>query len=168
MDDLLRIAVQWLHVASGVLWIGAGAYALLVILPALEAMAPAARGPAMAEIAPRQVRYVLRMAEVTLATGVANLLVSGRARLLEDPLGSRWAIVMTVGIVLAVVIYGILRGAVVPLMRRMLALGPKAASGDAAAAGEVAAMRGRLRGLATTQVALGLTVILAMVAARFS
>src|SRR3989454_4189273 len=76
MEALLRIAVQWLHVSAGVLWIGGGVYTILVQLPALLAAPPAARGPAMAQLAPRQIRYILRVAELTVATGLLNLFVS--------------------------------------------------------------------------------------------
>src|SRR5687768_18536024 len=83
-------------------------------------MPMAARGPALMALGPRQVRYILRVAELTLVTGVGNLLLSGRARQLEEPFGSRWAMVMVIGIVLAVVLYGLVRGMTKPLVERLL------------------------------------------------
>ena len=80
MDQVIRIGVQWLHVTAGVLWIGGGFYTIFVQLPALAAMPPAARGPAMAALAPRQIRYILRVAEATIGLGLINLFVSGRAQ----------------------------------------------------------------------------------------
>ncbi|HEY9325387.1 MAG TPA: hypothetical protein VIS26_02355, partial [Candidatus Limnocylindria bacterium] len=136
MDDLFRITTQFLHVFAGVLWIGGGFYTLLVQLPGLMAAPPAARGPVSAQLAPRQIFYILRVAELTLVTGVLNLFASGRAEQFKDPLGSRWSIVLGLGIILAFGLYALVRATVVPWTRRMLTLGPKAAGGDAAAAAE--------------------------------
>jgi uncharacterized membrane protein len=168
VDDLFRITVQFLHVFSGVLWIGGGLYTLFVQLPALMASPPAARGPVLAQLAPRQVRYLLRVAEVTIATGVLNVFASGRGQQLSDPLSSRWAIVLTIGILLALGLYGLTRAAIVPAIRRMLALGPQAAAGDAAAAAEAGRIVARLRRLGQVQIGLGVLIILAMVTARLS
>lgn len=168
MDDILRIGVQWLHVLAGVVWIGAGFYVTFVQLPALASMPLAARGPALMALGPRQVFYILRAAEVTIASGVANLLLSGRARQLEDVFGSRWALVMTAGIVLALVLYGLARGLTKPLVERLLAVAPRAAGGDAAAAAQVPVLRGRIQRLGIIQITIGTVILLAMVAARFS
>lgn len=168
MDDLIRIVVQWLHVLSGVLWVGGGFYTVLVQLPALAAMPMIAHGPALMELGPRQVRYILRVAELTLATGVANLLLSGRARQLEEPFGSRWALVMVVGIVLTFVLYGLTRGMTKPLVERFLSVAPQAAAGDEAAAAQVPVLRERIRRLGLIQVAIGTVILLVMVMARFS
>ena len=62
----------------------------------------------MAQLAPRQIFYILRVAELTLVTGFLNLFASGRAQQLEDPLGSRWAIVILLGILLALGLYGLI------------------------------------------------------------
>lgn len=168
MDDALRIAVQWLHVLAGVVWIGAGYYVTFVQLPALASMPVAARGPALMALGPRQIRWILRSAEITIASGVGNLLLSGRARQLEDVFGSRWALVMAAGIVLALVLYGLARGVTKPLVERLLAVAPQAAGGDATAAAQVPVLRGRIQRLALIQLAIGTVILLAMVTARYS
>lgn len=168
MDDLLRIGVQWLHVLAGVIWIGAGFYVTFVQLPALASMPLAARGPALVALGPRQVFYILRAGEVTIVSGVANLLLSGRARQLEDVLGSRWALVMAAGIVLALVLYGLARGLTKPLVERLLTVAPQAAGGDAAAAAQVPALRARIQRLGIIQITIGTAILLTMVTARFS
>ena len=168
MDDLIRIVVQWLHVLSGVLWIGGGFYTVLVQLPALAEMPMSARGPALMAFGPRQVRYILRVAELTLATGFGNLLLSGRARQLEQPFGSRWAMVMVVGIVLAFILYGLARGMTKPLVGRLLAVAPQAAAGDQAAAAQVPILRERIRRLGLIQISIGAVILFVMVMARFS
>jgi uncharacterized membrane protein len=168
MDDLFRLITQFLHVFAAILWIGGGFYTLLVQLPALLAAPPAARGPVSAQLAPRQIFYILRVAELTLVTGFLNLFASGRARQLEDPLGSRWALVILLGALFAIGLYVLVRATVVPWTRRMLTLGPKAAGGDAAAAAEAGQLLNRIRTVGRIQLAIGTLIILAMVTARLS
>ena len=167
MEDLGRIVVQLAHVLSGVLWIGGGFYTMLVQLPALAVMPMAARGPALAALGPRQVRYIMRVAEFTIATGILQLFVSPRGRELTA-LSSRWAIAIVVGAVLAVVAYGLLRGAAKPALERLLAIAPSAAGGDAAATAQVGVIRERIRRIGYAQMALGGLILGAMVTARFS
>lgn len=168
MDDLFRITTQFLHVFSGILWIGGGFYTLLVQLPALLAAPPAARGPVTAQLAPRQIRYILRIAEVTIFTGILNLIATGRAQQLTDPLSSRWSIVLGLGILLAVSLYVLVRATVVPWTLRLLTLGPQASAGDAAAAAEVGRIIGRIKTIGRVQLVMGTLIILAMVTARLS
>jgi uncharacterized membrane protein len=168
VDELFRITVQFLHVFSAVLWIGGGFYTLFVQTPALLAAPPAARGPVLAQVAPRQVRYVLRVAEVTIATGVLNVFATGRAQQFADPFGQRWTIVLGIGILLALALYGLTRGRIVPAITRLLELGPKAAGGDAAAASEMTAIMARLKTIGRAQIAFGVLIVLTMVTARLS
>jgi uncharacterized membrane protein len=168
MGDLFRLLTQFLHVFAGVLWIGGGFYTLFVQLPALMAAPAPARGPVMAQLAPRQVFYILRAAELTLVTGFLNLFATGRAQQLSDPLGSRWSIVLGLGILLAIGLYALVRATVVPWTVRLLTLGPKAAGGDAAAAAEVGQIIQRIKTVGRVQIAIGTLIILAMVIARLS
>ena len=167
MDELGRIVVQLAHVLSGVLWVGGGFYTILVQLPALAAMPLPARGPALAALGPRQLRYVLRVAELTIATGMLQIFVSPRGRELAT-LSSRWAIVILGGAVLALVAYGLLRGALKPAIERLLAAAPAAAGGDEIAATQVGVTRERIRRIGFSQMALGTVILAAMVTARFS
>ncbi len=166
MEELGRIAVQWAHVLSGVLWIGGGFYTILVQLPALAEMPMPARGPALAALGPRQIRYILRVAEFTIGTGILQVVVNPH-RLLGD-LGSRWSIAIVLGALMAFVAYGILRGALKPAIERLLAVAPVAAGGDAVAAKQVGVIRERIRRLGYSQLGLGTLILLAMVTARFS
>jgi len=168
MDELFRLTTQFLHVFAGILWIGGGFYTLLVQLPALLAAPPPARGPVSAQLAPRQIFYILRVAELTLVTGVLNLFATGRAQQLAEPLGSRWSVVLGLGILLAVGLYVLVRATVVPWTQRMLMLGPKAAAGDAAAAAGVGQIIQRIKAIGRVQIVLGVLIILAMVTARLS
>ena len=168
MDELFRVLVQLLHVLSGVMWIGGGFYTLFVQTPALMAVPGPARGPALAQIAPRQVWYLLRLGEVTIATGLLNVFASGKAQLLQDVFGSRWAIAIAVGIVLAVTLLALGYAVIKPAVTKLLTLGPKAAGGDNAAAAEVAAIQGRLKKVGYAQIVLGVTILAAMVLARLS
>lgn len=168
MDPNVRVVIQWLHVLAGVLWIGGGSYTLFVQLPALLAVAPQARGPVMAQLAPRQMTYILRMAEITIATGVLQIVATGRAEELIAPFGSRWAGSIVLGTVGALAIYGLIRAVVQPTTERLLGIGKRVAAGEAAAADEVPALVARIRTIARLQIAIGFAVIFLMVLARFS
>ena len=167
MEDLGRIVVQWAHVLSGVLWVGGGFYTILVQLPALAAMPMPARGPALAALGPRQVWYILRVAEITIATGILQIFVNPHNRELTA-LSSRWALAIAAGAIMAFVAYGIFRGALKPAIERLLAVAPAAAGGDAAAAAQVGVIRQRIQRLGYVQLALGTLILGAMVLARFS
>jgi hypothetical protein len=108
------------------------------------------------------------VAELTIVTGFLNLFASGRAQQLAEPFGSRWAAVILLGTLLATGLYVLVRVTVVPWTQRMLALGPKAAGGDAAAAGEAAALVARIRTVGRIQIGIGVVIVLAMVTARLS
>jgi uncharacterized membrane protein len=167
MDELGRIVVQWAHVLSGVLWIGGGFYTMLVQLPALAVMPMPARGPALAAIGPRQVRYVLRVAELTIATGILQLFVNPHNRELLS-VSTRWSVAIVLGAVLAFVAYGLIRGPVRSAIERLLATAPVAAGGDEAATKQVAVLRQRIQRLGYAQMTLGAVILGAMVTARFS
>jgi uncharacterized membrane protein len=167
VEDLGRIIVQWAHVLSGVLWIGGGFYTILVQLPALAAMPMPARGPALAAIAPRQVRYVTRVAEVTIATGVLQLFVDPHNRELLT-FSTRWSIAIVAGALMAFIAYGLLRGPLTSAIERLLATAPIAAAGDEAAGTQVVALRERIQRIGYAQMALGALILAAMVTARFS
>ena len=167
MSEWFRLLTQFLHVFAGILWLGGGFYAVLVQLPGVLAAPPASRGPVVAQLAPRQIRYILRVAEVTIVTGLLNLFATGRGQQLLD-LGQRWSIALILGIVLALALYGLVRGQLVPVTERMLALGPKAAGGDSEAGAEVGRLVERLKMLGRVQIAIGALIILAMVTARLS
>jgi uncharacterized membrane protein len=168
MDELFRGFVQFLHVLSGVLWIGGGLYTLFVQTPALLAIQGPARGAALAQIAPRQIGYLLRLGEITIATGVLNIFASGKGTLLQNLGTSRWAIAIVFGAALAVLLLGLGHAVIKPSVAKLLALGPQAGAGDAGAAAEVAAIMFRLKRVGQAQVVLGLAIIAAMVTARFS
>jgi uncharacterized membrane protein len=168
MDELFRLLVQFLHVLSGILWIGGGFYTLFVQTPALLAVPGPARGAALAQIAPRQISYLLRLGEITIATGVLNVFVSGKAGLLQSLGTSRWAIAIVFGAALAIVLLGLGHAVIKPSIGKLLALGPRAASGDPAASFEVPIVLERLKRVGQAQIVLGLAIIAAMVIARLS
>src|SRR5438045_448896 len=167
VEDLGRIIVQWAHVLSGVLWVGGGFYTILVQLPALAEMPMPARGPALAAIAPRQVRYVLRVAEVTIATGILQLFVNPHNRELLV-FSTRWSIAIVAGALMAFIAYGLLRGPLRLAIERLLSTAPIAAGGDAAAGKQVVVLRERIQRLGYAQMTLGALILVAMVTARFS
>ena len=167
MDPALRIGVQWLHVTAGVLWIGGGFYTILVQLPALLASPAAARGAIMPNLVPRQFTYIFRVAEFTILTGLINLFASGRAQELTR-LDTRWSWAILAGIILAVGVYAMTRATIARWAYRLVEIGPRAASGDAAAAAEMPQLGARIRRFGYIQITIGALILLAMVTARFS
>jgi len=167
VEDLGRIVEQWAHVLSGVLWVGGGFYTTLVQLPALAAMPMPARGQAIAAIAPRQMRYIIRVAEVTIATGILQLFVNPHNRELLT-FATRWSIEIVAGALMAVIGFGLLRGPLNSAVDRLLATAPIAATGDETAGTQVVALRQRIQRLGYAQLTLGALVLAAMVTARFS
>ena len=167
MDAVFRIGVQWLHVTAGVLWIGGGFYTILVQLPALLASPPAARGAVMQNLVPRQLNYIFRVAELTILTGLLNLFASGRAQELTR-LDTRWSWAILAGIILAVGVYAMTRATIARWAMRLIEIGPRAASGDTAAAAEMPQLGERIRRFGYIQISVGALILLAMVTARFS
>lgn len=166
MPDLVRWLVQYLHVFAAILWVGGGFYTLLVQLPALLATPPEARGPVMAQIGPRQIGYILRVAELTILTGVLNALVSGRLVDLAATAQTLWGWAIAIGALLGIGLYVFLQLVIKPLLFRMLALGRRAREGDASAAAELPTLVARFRQLGYGQLAAGALIILLMVTAR--
>jgi uncharacterized membrane protein len=167
VDAVFRIGVQWLHVTAGVLWIGGGFYTILVQLPALLASPPAARGAIMPNLVPRQFTYIFRVAEFTILTGLLNLFASGRAQELTR-LDTRWSWAILAGIILAIGVYAMTRATIARWAYQLVDLGPKAASGDAAAAAQMPELGARIRRFGYIQISIGALILLAMVTARFS
>jgi hypothetical protein len=126
-----------------------------------------ARGPALAPIAPRQMRYVMRVAEVTIATGILQLFVNPHNRELLT-FSTRWSIAIVAGALMAFVAYGLLRGPLKAAIERLLATAPIAAGGDAAAGKQMVVLRERIQRIGYGQMALGALILVAMVTARFS
>jgi uncharacterized membrane protein len=167
VEAVFRIGVQWLHVTAGVLWIGGGFYTILVQLPALLASPPAARGAIMPNLVPRQFRYIFRVAEFTMLTGLLNLVASGRGQELTR-LDTRWSWAILAGIILAVGVYALTRATIARWAYRLVEIGPLAAGGDAAAAAQMPQLGARIRRFGYIQLAIGALILVAMVTARFS
>ncbi len=166
MPDLIRWLFQFLHVFAAILWVGGGFYTLVVQLPALLATAPEARGAAMAQIGPRQIRYITRVAEVTIATGFLSAFASGRLVDVAATAQTLWGWAIGVGAVLAIALYVLVQAVVKPLLFRMLALGNRAREGDASAGAQMPALVARFRRLGYLQLAAGAIIVLLMVTAR--
>lgn len=166
--DALRWLVQFGHVFCGILWFGGGFYTTLVQLPALMKVPLEQRGPAVAAIAPRQLRYLLRVAELTIALGIVSAFLTGRLANVSAVATSLWGWAIGIGAVLAIGLYVLMQAGVKPAIFRMLAVGRQVAAGDRTAAAEVPALVARVRTLGYVQIGVGAVVVLLMVAARLS
>jgi hypothetical protein len=109
---------------------------------------------------------VIRVAELTIATGILQVFVNPH-RLLGD-LGTRWSIAILLGALMAIVAYGLLRGPLRSAIERLLARAAVAAAGDEAAGKQVVVLRERIQRIGYAQLTLGTLILGAMVTARFS
>jgi len=166
--DVLRWIVQYLHVFAGVLWFGAGFYTVMVQLPALLALPPSIRAAALIEFGPRQLRYILRLAEVTIAFGIVNAILTGRLSDLPATLASLWGWAIGIGAVLAIAAYVLVQAGTKPAVFRLIAIARRVQQGDTGGAAELPVLARRIRLLGYAQMGLGAAVILLMVTARFS
>ena len=166
--DVLRWLVQYLHVFSGVLWFGAGFYTVIVQLPALLTLPPRERMPAIVALGPRQIRYIVRLAEATIALGIVNAILTGRLARLGETLGTLWGWTIGIGFILAIGLYVLLQAAVKPALFRVVAVSRAASQGDTSGASELPALAQRIRTLGYVQMGVGAIIVLLMVTARFS
>lgn len=166
----LNIAVMFLHIGAGIIWIGTLIYLRLLLLPVLNAAPPAVRGPVVMELGPKQVRVLLRLAEVTIVTGLANIFLMGRIQKMSDFYTTAWGLSISLGMVGAIVIYGIGQAVTAPVTRRIAAVLRSVSSGQAGpeAAAVVPALAAKQLKALNIQVALGVLVVLTMAVARFS
>src|SRR5256885_7749939 len=98
----------------------------------------------MPTLVPMQFRYIFRVAEFTILTGLLNLFVSGRAQELTR-LDTRWSWAILIGIILAVGIYAFTRATIARWAYRLVEIGPRAASGDTTAAADITQPPARIR-----------------------
>ena len=166
--DVLRWLVQYLHVFSGVLWFGAGFYTVIVQLPALLTLPPPQRMPALVALGPRQIGYIVRLAEATIALGIVNAILTGRLARLGETLGTLWGWAIGIGFILAIVLYVMLQTGVKPAIFRVVAIARGAQQGNTAETSELPALAARIRRLGLAQMILGAVIVLLMVTARFS
>lgn len=113
----LALALRALHIVAAVLWFGGAAFMAFVLGPSLAKAGPAA-GPFMSVVLRRG-----GIAPYFMATGAITLLAGGYAYskmgFASDPFGSTQATLLTVGAIIAVLVY--IEGLVVlvPNERRM-------------------------------------------------
>lgn len=124
-------ALNLVHVATGVLWIGAAVYVTAILGPALLSLDPELRGQVLASVIPRTVVLVSGVAIAALLTGPMLAVSQGRWDL-GDPLMALAVVVglalLGVGLYLVrvqVLVHDELTGAGPPDPQRMGALGGK-------------------------------------------
>lgn len=164
----LSILVMFIHIGAATAWIGGLAYLRLIVLPTLLQAAPPVRGPIVADLGPRTVRFLLRSGEITIVAGIGNFfLMNG----MEHAKGSHlWATSIGLGLVGAVAIYVIGQAVTRPTTLRISASIKEmmADQGGPDAAAELEALGAKQRKMLNMQLAIGTLVLLLMAAARFT
>ncbi len=108
MAETFTWVIRVIHILAGVMWVGGAALWGMVIGPSLaKRVPPPARGPFMAVVLPRLVRYFGIAGVVTVISGlwVMGLINGGfSARMFE---GSDWAMTLGAAFVVALFMLGI-------------------------------------------------------------
>lgn len=166
--DPIRVLVMFLHIGAGIIWIGGLAYVRFVLLPGLGRAAPNVRGPLVADVGPKTVRFLLRYGEVTIVTGLANFfLMDG---LVKSRFSMVWGGSIALGLIGAIVIYGIGQAVTRPTTQRIADTVRAVAEGRAGpdAPELLATLANRQRNVLTWQFGIGVVVVLTMAVARFA
>ena len=163
----LNIAVMFLHIGSAIAWIGGIVYLRHVLLPVLMQQAPNVRGPVVADLGPRSVRFLLRAGEITIATGLVNFFLMGSME--KAKLSPVWGASITLGFFVTLAIYILGQAVTRPVTLRMAEVirTVMAGSGGPEAPAQLEALAARQRQMLGIQLALGTFVVLLMAVARF-
>ena len=165
---LVNMLVMFIHIGAGIIWIGSLIYLRLILLPALGRAAPAVRGPLLMDLGPRTVRFILRVAEVTIVAGLINfLLMGGMVRMTASPV---WSASISLGLVGALVIYILGQTVTRPVTMRIAETLRTIAGGEAPADAPalLEGLAARQRNVLSWQMGIGVAVVLTMAVARFS
>ena len=167
---LVQMLVMYIHIGAAIMWIGGLAYLRFILLPALTRAAPEVRGPLMVDLGPRTVRFILRVAEITITAGIVNTFLAGKVMSMSQFFTTQWGFVIFLGFVMTLVIYILGQAVTRPTTLRIAATIRAVAAGRAPADAPalVEALAARQRNVLTVQLALGAAVVLMMAVARFS
>ncbi len=165
VDPIIGGVLNWLHVISGIGWLGAAMLFGMVLGPLLPEMAPSARKELIVKFFPKLATYVSILAGSTLVFGLALAgAMVGNGSL---AMTSQWGIEIMIGGVLALAAAAVAMGVVIPSMKKVVRL----LSGGDVAAGpdpEVAKLMGRMRVGASVGLVLLFLVVVFMVAAAWA
>ncbi|MSQ28701.1 MAG: hypothetical protein EXR51_11290 [Dehalococcoidia bacterium] len=165
-----NMIMMLLHIGGGVIWIGGLIYLRLLVLPTLAAAAPTVRGPVLMELGPKTVRLFLRIAEVTLVTGVINIFLMGRITKMSDFYATAWGLSIGVGMAASIAIYVIGQAVTAPVTRKVAATLRSMSTGEAGpeAGAVLPGLAARQLKALNIQVALGVIAVATMAVARFA
>jgi len=167
---LLKMFMMFIHIGAGVMWVGGLAYLRFIVLPTLSSAAPTVRGPIMVELGPRTVRYMLRLAEITIVTGILSIFLANRISSLDQLFITSWGGVIFFGLAGTLVIYIMGQAVTRPTTMRIAETLQAVAAGTppANAPALLEALANKQRNMLTLQLAIATVVILTMAVARFS
>ena len=168
--SLVNILVMYIHIGAGIFWIGSLLYVRFILLPGLGNTPPDVRGPVIAEVGPRTIRIILRVAEVTIAAGIINVFLMGRITRMADFYTTTWGLSIFAGLVGALAIYILGQTVTRPITFKIAETVRAVGTGQGPADAPVllAALAERQRNVLTVQVIIGVVVVLGMAIARFS
>ena len=159
------ILVLYIHLLGAIAWIGTIFFLRFVLVPTLNTLSPAVRGPFFLELAPRLTRFALRTAEITLAAGLVMFLL-----MLQTPHGNMWMGSIILGLIGAVGVYALGRAITIPVTMKIVetirAIG--AGTADADAPQYMQALADQQARVLNLQLLIAVIVVLLMTSARWS
>ena len=103
-SDPIAVTVRFFHIAFGVAWIGAIAYAVAALRRVMPRVGPRARRATMRQLIPVVVQYVPGSAAMTILTGaILYLLIGGFD--VAYMTGSRWGLSLLIALVLGLMAF---------------------------------------------------------------
>lgn len=162
--------VLFAHMMAGILWVGGLIYVRFVLHPGLGRQQPSVRGPMVADVGPRTVRYLLRMGEATIALGIVTVFIFGRITQMEQFVTTTWGLTITLGFAFSLAIYLIGQMITRPTTAKIAATVGAVAAGTPPpnAPALLEALAARQGKALLLQSALGVLAVLTMATARFS
>ena len=168
MADASHLVIRFIHILSGVVWVGGIFLWSMIIAPALaKGVTPQVRGPVMQALIPRISRYFGIAGPLTILTGLWTMgLIVGFDGIVPAFRGGEWGIALGAALVITLVMLVIAFGIVIPAGKRMLQMMPKPGAAPPPAGPpppEMMALGKRLMMAAMANMLLGTLALLTMV-----
>lgn len=134
LADVYSWFIRFLHILSGVMWVGGIFMWSMLIAPTVQRrLPPQVAGPFMGVIVPRLSRYLSLAGVVTVVTGLWTMgLITGFGSVVPVFQNQSWGRVLGAALVLALGMLGVAFGLIIPAANRLLAImanAPKPAPG---------------------------------------
>lgn len=125
MVEVYPLTIRFLHMLSGILWIGGAVLWSAVIMPRVTAkVPPPARASFIVNLGPTVASYLTNAGYVVIVTGLWNMVIlaGGVQPAISAFNASNWGRALGVGLVLSLVAIGIAHAAIKPALKEIIEL----------------------------------------------